>query len=170
MQTNARPADVDTPHTGLASAAAMPTPHQSEALRSLILAFSTRAMDVLDAAALLGCSSAYASAYLAQLRDAQVIVIATPKERDTGTRFRLHADTSIVGAYLDCLNGAARERFVFVGRHLSKRGLLVDGRHFHIMRDDLGFVLRISDEPVRRDPLVAALFGDAQAGLKQHYL
>ncbi|MRV72050.1 hypothetical protein GJ700_10025 [Duganella sp. FT92W] len=54
-------------------------------------------------------------------------------------------------------------RLIHIGKRARQQGIRVGNRYFHIMLDDVGVVLRIRDEPVRRDPLVAALFGDGVA-------
>lgn len=57
----------------------------------------------------------------------------------------------------------ADDRYIVVGRRARGSCLTMGGRRFHVMLDDVGCALKISDEPARRDPLVAALFGAARA-------
>ncbi|MES2257026.1 MAG: hypothetical protein V4724_00835 [Pseudomonadota bacterium] len=153
--------------SAMRTASARPTTlRRVEKLRRLIAALSSRQMDVAAAAAFLGCSPAAARNHLYELLAARVIV-PVPVRADGGgaggdsIAYTLHADAAIVEAFVDTLREVHGARFIFAGKRSRKRGLFVGGRYFHIMLDDVGFALQICDEPVRRDPLVAALFGDA---------
>jgi hypothetical protein len=44
---------------------------------------------------------------------------------------------------------------------LREQAMAGAGRHFHILADDTHYAIRVNRGPVTRDPLVAALFGNA---------
>lgn len=59
-----------------------------------------------------------------------------------------------------------RGKYIVIGRRPRSRCLIVGGRRFYVMLDDVGCALEIDDAPVRRDPLVTALFGE---GRREHF-
>lgn len=144
-----------------AATTALPTPLWAERLRLALRAMAGRQLDLTGVSTCLRCTTATARACVEQLVDAGVVCTAPQTGCGAEVAYRLHADAEKVGAYLEMLSSAVHARFVMVGRHSGKNDLVVDGRRFHIMKDDLGFVLDIGRLPARRDPLVAALFGDA---------
>lgn len=122
-----------------------------------------RELDAAGVASLLDCSPGGARKYLHELLEASVIRCRQPghAEGRAAKGFRLNGDAWIVRSYLMHLSEAQ------FGNALLKRGKkraqqlrTVGTRHFHIMADDGCNGVKATQVVVRRDPLVAALFGE----------
>ncbi|MEH6434321.1 ArsR family transcriptional regulator [Massilia sp. DD77] len=64
-----------------------------------------------------------------------------------------------IHAYLANLDAAPAARPGSQSMSALSRAALDPSRHFHIMKDDTHYAIRLSRAPIVRDPLVAALFG-----------
>jgi hypothetical protein len=124
-------------------------------LRSLVVEFAVRDIGRAGAAALLKCSLSASHNYLTELVNAGVVLLH-PVKQNSGcvdrTLYRLNADPLTVRDFLAGLaepDGTARPNLAAPPEHVRQ------------MWRDADFFHRAGRAPVRRDPLVAALFGAA---------
>lgn len=125
-------------------------------LRALVAEFARRDLGYSGTALLLGCSLSSARNYIFELLDAEVIV-AHPFRPPAGGIDRIHyqlsTDRRTVRAFVAALaesDGAATQG----------DAMQADRRRDSGGVDNFNFGRSLPDAPARRDPLVAALFGD----------
>jgi hypothetical protein len=133
-----------------------------EKLRALVTALAARDMGYVSVAALLECSPTSSRQYLAQLADAGVVSYRPGRRPGStgGGSYRLNADPRAARVFLSTLTAAdvpaTKLRRTIRPRYAGIPG----GRYVHVMDGDS--LPRSTDEGrARRDPLVAALFGEA---------
>lgn len=130
-------------------------------MRTLVGQMSMRDMDSMDIAELLRCSHTAARNYLSELLQAGVVISNRGRALGGGAirlGFRLTGDTNMVERYLAALHASTSAEFL--SRRVSQAPDEIKAkRHFHVMGDDRFLTVRVTLQPVRRDPLVAALFG-----------
>jgi hypothetical protein len=139
-----------------------------EKLHVLVAQLIMRDIEPNTVVTVLMCSPSAARNYVEQLRDAGLIKLVPVRSaagRVGRTAYRLHHDRERVSAFLTTLSEPGH------GGKISTRngGHAIEPRshrRFHIMRDDVGISLRISNAPAQRDPLVAALFGAPRFGVE----
>lgn len=130
-----------------------------ENMRRLVAALARGSMGPRAVAALLTISESAARIYLKELEQANVVA-PVPGCRTT---LRLHADPAVVQRFFSALEERPRQRQVAL-RRSSSRHCTNPGKEFlHVLADDIRFPLVLHGDPVRRDPLVAALFGGGSA-------
>ncbi len=159
-----------TPHgateTGVASAPVRrSTLRRIEKLKALLGELAVRELDVHAAACFLQCSSSSARNYMLELCGAAIALPPMGAMGDCAADGQTYHLNALLGGeqihhFLEQLAaprlcGAARSKGI---RSASVR---CGGRYFHIMADDTSFALQPRITPLRRDPLVAALFGMA---------
>ena len=127
--------------------------------RLLIARLAEGSMDPHAVTLLLSVSHKAARNYLHELVEAGV---ARP---DTGrpekTFVRLHAERDVSERFLDELVTSASAERISVRRSAKRHDSHIGSCFVHVLRDDVSFPLTMHRLPVRRDPLVAALFGSA---------
>jgi hypothetical protein len=132
-------------------------------LHVLIDAFSARDMDAVEVAALLECSSTSARNYLSELLAAAVIMARRAVRSDDGSMrncYCLNGDSALVCNFLADLDAAHLPKVRLKrGSKQATEARSFGTRHFHIIADDRFLGVSTSHVAVRRDPLVAALFG-----------
>jgi hypothetical protein len=152
------------------------TMRRQQRLQVLIGELAARGMDAADVAALLACSPTAARNYLNELLEASVIEFRrAARSADTGQRsgYFLTGDAALVSSFLADLD-ALHSRAVRLkrGSKPATEARSFGTRHFHIIADDRFLGVSAIEVAVRRDPLVAALFGKesspAVPTLKEH--
>jgi hypothetical protein len=73
----------------------------------------------------------------------------------------LHPAPQVRERFLASLSKRLGQPRVSLRRSTSRHCMDSSGRYLHLLADDAGFPLVLHQDPVRRDPLVAALFGAA---------
>jgi hypothetical protein len=127
---------------------------RAENIRRLVAALAQGNMGPSAVAELLQVSPTSARNYLEGLAQAGVGDY-DPQRRG---QLRLHPDTALVERFLATLDDSAARRISL--RRSPSRHCVNPGQHFlHVLADDVRFPLVLDQFPVRRDPLVAALFG-----------
>ena len=127
----------------------------------LVAELALRDMNHADVARFLPCSLSAARAYMHDLLDAAVVSLAFSsmgKVNMDSAIYRLCANRLIVK---DLLDSRVYDRIS--SRANLQREAAPGTRHVHILSDDVKFDVKICNFPVRRDPLVAALFGERVA-------
>jgi hypothetical protein len=124
-------------------------------IRRLAAALAHGSLGPAAVCGLLGVSPRAARNYLDGLLEAGVAV-HDPQQRG---RLRLHPDTGRVQHFLATLEDSALAPRVSLRRSPSRHCIDPGAQFLHVLADDAGFPLRLHRLPVRRDPLVAALFG-----------
>lgn len=140
------------------------TLQRRQRLQALVAELGARDMDVGAVAALLQCSGTTARSYLSDLLEASVIHAGRPSECGPDCRkrnaFRLNRDPCLVQDFLAGLRAMPRCEAVLTRPNKRAKSAQVFGaRYFHIMADDCYLSVKASLVVIRRDPLVAALFG-----------
>lgn len=128
-------------------------------LNALLSELAARDISHLDVVRFFGCSLSAARNYMRELRDAAVVTLETSAERKTSIdheRYRLSPNARLVKDFMDAQYS---HRILAAGR-LPRRDIPSGSRHFHILADDVKYAVKICNLPARRDPLVAALFGE----------
>lgn len=142
------------------------TARRLENMRLLLAELSRRPMQIDDIAALLGASVSAARNYVLELCDAGVANAVDGWDGKSGKpHYRLAADPARSRAFLEQMTNPYRDAGVVVRRVTAGKPAKVamgSGRNVHITGDDVHYAFRVEREPVRRDPLVAALFGAAR--------
>jgi hypothetical protein len=124
-------------------------------LHALIGQLAARDLDIPAVASFLDCSHSAARTYLHDLLDAGVVFRQSPSER---CKYHLTRDAAQVQSFLAGL--ALPRRPTLTRANKPANGTRSFGaRHFHIIDDDCYLGVDASQVPIRRDPLVAALFG-----------
>lgn len=132
-------------------------------MKILLDYLATTEMTERDMCDLLSYSQSGARKYKIDLLAAGVIELV---RYDGGTReklgtavFSITADKNVIESFrLNLLSGdpkAAPTSNVTKDKY--------PGRHFHVMSDDVHYAIRVDRMVIRRDPLVAALYGPARA-------
>jgi hypothetical protein len=139
------------------------TEQRTANLKSLAAELATREMQADDVCAHLKMSPSGARKYIADLRAAGVMVLArhvdaTPTYIGKAA-YRLVSDQVLVSEFLGQIEQHKHQPRIPAP---PVRALpVMPGRNFHIMADDTHYAVRINRQPAMRDPLVAALFGQA---------
>jgi hypothetical protein len=132
-------------------------------LHALIGELSARDMDTTAVAAFLDCSATAARNYLNDLLEAMVIrARRAARTDDSGMRngYCLNGDTALVGNFLADLDASPSRRVKLKrGRKPAMEARSFGTRHVHVIADDRYLGVSATHVAVRRDPLVAALFG-----------
>jgi hypothetical protein len=139
------------------------TRRRMDNLRIIIDTIATVEMDIDDICALLQFSPSGGRKYIQELRGAGVIDLAR-YVGGTATyigrpHYRLSPDQSLVSAFIAQLD----PKVPAPPRKPAGKSLqpVTPGSSIHLMTDDTHFSVRVNRMPAVRDPLVAALFGDA---------
>jgi hypothetical protein len=143
----------------------MPTPsplkpassQRIDKLRRLVAALEQRSMGPDAVMDLLQVSYSAARNYLSELAQAG---IADP-DPERHTVMRLHPDLQVRERFLAALSERLGQARVSLRRSPSRHCMDSSGSYLHVLADDASFPLVLHQDPVRRDPLVAALFGAA---------
>jgi hypothetical protein len=106
-------------------------------------------------AELLEISHSAARNYLDTLAQAGV----AEYDRQRRGYLRLLPDTALVERFMDTLDDSVIRRRVSLRRSPSRHCVDPGTQFLHVLADDVRFPLVLDSRPVRRDPLVAALFG-----------
>jgi hypothetical protein len=140
------------------------TARRAENLRRLVCALQLRTLSRDDIAWELGLSP---SGVLGYVRDLDPLLAVIDGGRTVQRSYRLNADPELVAEFLASLDERPERRGARIKDSRSHLAVALrdPGRHLHLMQDDVNFAIRLSRAPVRRDPMVAALFGPARAGL-----
>jgi hypothetical protein len=125
-------------------------------LRALVGEFARRDLGYSGTALLLGCSLSSARNYIFELLDAAVIV-AHPFRPPAGSIDRLQYQlTTDRQAVREFVAGLAESD----GAEAQRHGMQADRQGDACGLDNFNFGPNLLDAPARRDPLVAALFGE----------
>jgi hypothetical protein len=140
------------------------TVRRLQRLNALIDELSARDMDAAAVALFLDCSATSARNYLNDLLEASVIRSRrTALSGDCYMRngYHLNGDPRMARHFLaGCRESQCGDPILKRGRKQSNAARTYGTRHFHIMADDCCAGVRATRVEVRRDPLVAALFGE----------
>lgn len=120
-------------------------------LRALVGEFARRDLGYSGTALLLGCSLSSARNYIFELLDAEVIV-AHPFRPPAGNIDRIHYQLST--------DRRTVREFVAALAESDGAATQTDRQRDPCAGDNFNFGRSLLDAPARRDPLVAALFGD----------
>jgi hypothetical protein len=126
-------------------------------------------MDLPAMSFLLDCSQSAVRNYIFELLSARVIVgpLSAPPCAAGRKNYRLSGDELIVENFRSKLGELGR-RDIMSAKHARKlHKTLADARYVHIMWDDMNGFFDVNGAHVRRDPLVAALFGEANMRFEQ---
>lgn len=137
-------------------------------IRTLITALTNKDMRADEIAGLLECSITSAGRDMVELRRAGVVTMM-PAAADEGAargrpRYRLTSDVNCIRSYLTGIANPERERYRLPRQDGSLPSCTIAtafGRRVPMLADDAGY--QACGEPLSpaRDPLVAALFGNA---------
>jgi hypothetical protein len=116
-------------------------------LRKLVEELSRQDLSRVAAAAKLGCSISASRNYLIELMDAGVVSMHPLRKHRECPLYQLNPDPFLVQDFLAGLDEAQQPAAPYPARQVWRTA---------------DFLLRPSMSPVRRDPLVAALFGAAR--------
>jgi DNA-binding Lrp family transcriptional regulator len=138
-----------------------------ENMQKLVAELQQHEMLADEIAWFLKFSPSGARKYIRDLRDAGVIELARYIE-GTATYlgkavYQLTPDPERVKTFLAAIVQPKREGAPPRKERpsLREQAMAGAGRHFHILADDTHYAIRVNRAPVTRDPLVAALFGNA---------
>ena len=147
---------------------------RSQQLLKLIDKFYQGSMTTHDVGQLLNCKTACAEKYLQQLRDEEVIVLdhyhGASMSSPGKPAYRLSGDTDKIRKFQEMIvlpkkNRSSREKLISLQAQGSILNVTVgaNGQRIYMLADETHHAIRPHSEPIRRDPLVAALFGAAGA-------
>jgi hypothetical protein len=152
------------PDTIAATVARPATVRRFQRFHALVAELATRDMDTIAVASFLQCSPTAARKYLNDLLEASVIKPRRSVLRgDSRMRncYQLTADLWLAQNILRDIHESQCGEAIFTRRNMRTNAASGNQtRHFHIMADDCHARVSASHVAVRRDPLVAALFGD----------
>jgi DNA-binding Lrp family transcriptional regulator len=138
-----------------------------ENMQKLVAELQQHEMLADEIAWFLKFSPSGARKYIRDLRDAGVIELARYIE-GTATYlgkavYQLTPDPERVKTFLAAIVQPKRDGVPPRKERpsLREQAMAGAGRHFHILADDTHYAIRVNRGPVTRDPLVAALFGNA---------
>jgi hypothetical protein len=131
-----------------------------ENLHRLVTALGQGGMGPVDVMQLLQVSYSAARNYFEELALAGIGEYGG----DRGTQLRLLPDETAIRHYLATLAERVTQPRVSLRRSSSRHCANPGKRFLHVLADDVRFPLVLDCHPVRRDPLVAALFGAAHRG------
>jgi hypothetical protein len=126
-----------------------------ENVRRLVAALAQGDMRSADVAQLLRISPSAARNYLEGLVEAGVACHDPQRRR----YLRIHPDAALVQRFLAALDEGSDGRRISLRRSPSRHCVDPGAQFLHVLADDVRFPLVLDHFPVRRDPLVAALFG-----------
>ncbi|MGJ7915909.1 hypothetical protein ACI48D_10580 [Massilia sp. LXY-6] len=124
-------------------------------IRRLVAALEDGPMGPVAIAELLGISHTGARNYIDLLVEGGAAI----PHPDRRTHVCLHPDWGLVEDFLDSLAPELAEQRVTLRRSPSRHCVDPGKSYLHVVADDVRFPLVLMRFPVRRDPLVAALFG-----------
>lgn len=146
------------------------TERRNASLRRLVTEFSLREMAVPEVADLLNFSTSGARKYIRDLRTLGVLTIARYEKGFLSSQdspvFALTLDAWTVAeflALLDTRGHAHTPIVVALPTRAPIRAAQAPGSFVHIMGHDSPYRVRPGHLPVKRDPWVAAIFGDGAA-------
>jgi hypothetical protein len=128
-------------------------------MRRLVGALTQGSMGQAATAELLQVSYTAARSYLDILIRAGIV----DRDPERRTRYRLQAETSLAERFLSSLARNDESQRVSLRRSTSRHCENPGATFLHVLSDDICFPLVRHQILVRRDPLVAALFGAATA-------
>lgn len=131
--------------------------HRIDKLHRLVAALEQRSMGPGAVMELLQVSYSAARNYLNELAQAGIAEPAPERH----TVMRLHPDLQARERFFAGLSERLGQARVSLRRSTSRHCMNSSGRFLHVLADDVTFPLVLHRDPVRRDPLVAALFGAA---------
>lgn len=132
-----------------------------EKLRILINALLANQMERDAIGQLLQVGPSGVRKYIAELGAMVTRRVDVSAALESVTVYRLAITAAEAQAYLDDLTSNTCARAVVEPKSSLLAAARDPSRHFHIMRDDAHFSVRVSRTPPMRDPMVAALFGGA---------
>ena len=127
--------------------------------RLLIARLGDSPLDPHAVTLLLSVSHTAARNYLHELVEAGVARPDT--DRAEKTFVRMKGERDVIERFLDELVMAASAERISVRRSAKRHDSHIGKCFIHVLHDDVSFPLTMHSLPVRRDPLVAALFGSA---------
>jgi Rps23 Pro-64 3,4-dihydroxylase Tpa1-like proline 4-hydroxylase len=145
---------------------------RAQQLLKLIEQLTVRSMTTIEAAHLLNCKSACAQKYLQQLRDEEVIVLERHPESSACSKavYRLSSNSAKIREFQELIvqpkrNRSSREKLMSLQAQGSILNVTIGehGQRIYMLADETHHAIRQHNDPVQRDPLVAALFGAAVA-------
>lgn len=147
---------------------------RSQQLLKLIDKFNQGSMTTQDVGQLLNCKTACAEKYLQQLRDEDVIVLdhyhGASMSSAGKPAYRLSSDAEKIRKFQEMIlqprkSRSSREKLISLQAQGSILNVTVgaNGQRIYMLADETHHAIRPNSEPIRRDPLVAALFGAAGA-------
>ncbi|WP_338845648.1 hypothetical protein V8J88_18185 [Massilia sp. W12] len=149
---------------------------RSQQMLKLLARFTEGSMTSQDVGALLNCKTACAEKYLQQLRDEHMIVLDHYKGASMNSpgkpAWRLAADDERIRKFQEMIqqpkkrgSGRSEKPQVSASQGGSMLSLTIgaNGQRIYMLADETHHAIRPNCDPVRRDPLVAALFGAAGA-------
>jgi hypothetical protein len=135
---------------------------RTERLRALIGELSIRNMDWPEMSCFLACSQSAVRNYIRELEQAKVVfalrLLDSPDNRGS-KKYRVNDDASLVERYMDGLSNAENLHLTPTKVRVRGRTSLADARYFHVLLGGECLNLAGGRDQIRRDPLVAALFG-----------
>lgn len=145
---------------------------RSQQLLKLIDQFYLGSMTTHDVGQLLNCKTACAEKYLQQLRDEEVIVLdhysGASMTSSGKPAYRISADVEKIRKFQEMIvqpkkHRTSREKLVSLQAQGSSLHVTIGaaGQRIYMLADETHHAVRPHCEPIRRDPLVAALFGAA---------
>lgn len=146
------------------------TQRRCECLRMVLEEFRQREMTLFDMQTFLNMSQSGTRKYIHDMRRFGVVevshVIEGTSQNGFGTPvYKITDNEEIERQFLELLTIPVNARKMppkAVGRPNDlQRAMAGPGRHFHIMADDAHYAVQVNKTPAKRDPLVAALFGEA---------
>lgn len=140
------------------------TQRRIERLKTLLSELAVRDLNHFDVARLFECSLSAARNYMRELRDAAVVILPTAavgKSKLDEARYQLSPHVWLVQDFID----AKYYGSVLAAGRPQRCASASAPRHFHILADDVKHAVKINNCPARRDPLVAALFGERALGV-----
>jgi hypothetical protein len=145
---------------------------RAQQLLKLIEQLTVRSMTTIEAAHLLNCKSACAQKYLQQLRDEEVIILERHPESSACSKavYRLSSNFAKIREFQELIvqpkrHRSSREKLISLQAQGSILNVTIGehGQRIYMLADETHHAIRPNNDPVQRDPLVAALFGAASA-------
>jgi DNA-binding transcriptional ArsR family regulator len=169
---NAQQATALSPQASSASVPLLPsTARRLANIRLLLAELSQREMNMDEIALLLNASASAVRNDIVELRRAGIVHAVHVQQgsyRSGKPSYRLSSNPELSRAFIDGIVNANAEGD---GNVVVRRGradkpgqfTIGNGRRIHMFGDEVHYAVRVDRDPVRRDPLVTALFGAAQA-------
>ena len=145
---------------------------RNENFKKLIYEFSKKDLTLLDICGILNFSLTGSRRYLRDLNAAGLIENNNANGKfvmSVNMQYSITKDQVTIEEFIKIIDQPCPENIAHNKENLfeKKRAKMeLDGRHLHIMEDDVEFAVRVNKVTVRRDQLVAALFCDGTS--KKH--